>query len=193
LKFALKAITAQPFAYAGVVLKQTFVPFGGVNRLNFPVGLQPKGFRGYLSEPNFQYAYAAANGYAHSTGAVTRIARYNYATVIHAPYAHLMNGYQRVIFLPGPLLGILALVGLAGALMPGRRSAAGWLLWLSALVVIVLPTAEHEYDPRYDILAVPLICLAAALAFRKPEPEQDASHSPERAARSAPAVSPGPG
>ena len=193
LQFALRAITAQPFAYAGVVLKQTVVPFAGLHRLNFPVGPQPKGFGLYLSEANFRYAYAAAHGYARSTGAVTRIARYNYATVVHAPYAHLMNVYQRVIFLPGPLLGILALVGLGGALIPGRRSAAGWLLWLSAVIIIVLPTAEHEYDPRYDILAVPLICLAAALAFRKPEPKQDARQSPERAARSAPAVSPGQG
>jgi hypothetical protein len=193
LKFALRAITAQPFAYAEVVLKQTIEPFTAMDRLNFPVGPQPKGFGANLSAANFRYASAAANGYAGNTGVVTRVARYNYATVMHQPYAHLMNGYQRVIFLPGPLLGILALVGLAGALIPGRRSAAGWLLWLSALIIIVLPTAEHEYDPRYDILAVPLICLAAALAFRKPEPKQDTRQSPERTAQSAPAVSPGPG
>jgi hypothetical protein len=191
LQFALRAITAQPTAYAGVVVKQTLVPFAGLDRMNFPVGPQPKGFGRYLSEANFRYATAAAHGYAGNTGVVTRVARYNYATVIHAPFAHLMNAYERVIFLPGPLLGILALVGLAGALMPGRRSAAGWLVWLSALIIIVLPTAEHEYDPRYDILAVPLICLAAALAFRKPDPKQDAGQSPERATQSAPAVSTG--
>lgn len=193
LQFALKAIAAQPFAYAGVVLKQTVVPFTGMDQLSFSVGPQPKGYGRYLSEANFRFASAAAHGYAGNTGAVTRLARYNYATVVHAPYANLMKAYQRVIFLPGPVLGVLALVGLAGALIPGRRSAAGWLLWLSALVIIVLPAAEHQFEPRYDIAAVPLFCLAAALAFRKPEPKQDARQSPEQAARPAPAVSPGQG
>jgi hypothetical protein len=78
------------------------------------------------------------------------------------------------------VLGLVLLVGLAGLLIPRRRSLTGLLLWLSAVVIIVLPTAEHEYASRYDLPAVPLICLAAALALRKPG----------RATRPTPAASP---
>jgi hypothetical protein len=189
MKFAIKAITAQPFAYAGVVLKETAKPFAGVNPLRFPLGHGPT--VQYLAPDNVRYAYAAADGYSRSRGAVAQIALHQYGAVTHAPYAYGMNVYQSVIFLPGPVLGILLLVGLAGLLIPRRRSMAGLLLWLSAVIIIVLPTAEHEYAYRYDIPAIPLICMAAALAFRKPE--REAQPAPEPAARSAPAVSPGHG
>jgi hypothetical protein len=56
--------------------------------------------------------------------------------------------------------------GLAGIIIPRRRTAAAALLWISAVITRVLPTAEHEYTYRYVIPAVPLVCMAAALAFR---------------------------
>jgi hypothetical protein len=34
---------------------------------------------------------------------------------------------------------------------------------------MVLPTAEHENTYRYVIPAVPLVCMAAAIALRSPE------------------------
>jgi hypothetical protein len=46
---------------------------------------------------------------------------------------------------------------------------------------MVLPTAVHEYTYRYLVPAVPLFCISAALAFRKPGPEpalQDAAAPP---------------
>ena len=39
------------------------------------------------------------------------------------------------------------------------------LLWACAVVTVVLPIAEHEYTYRYVLPAVPLACMAAALAF----------------------------
>lgn len=172
MHFAIKAITAQPLAYAEVVVKETAAPFLGVNPLRFPADNRPNEW--FASQANLRYAYAATYGYGRSTGAVREINRHQYGTEIHSPYSAAMNDYQRVIFLPGPLLGILVLVGFAGLLIPHRRSAAALLLWLSAVIIIVLPTAEHEYTYRYDIPAVPLICLAAALAFRKRGPENTA-------------------
>ena len=65
-----------------------------------------------------------------------------------------------------PFAVAILLVGLAGLLIPTRRTAVAALLWASAVVLIVVPVAEHEYDPRYLIPAVPLGCRAAALAFR---------------------------
>jgi hypothetical protein len=81
------------------------------------------------------------------------------------PYAHLIRSYQRLIFLPGPLFALILAAGLAGILIQGRRAPAAVLLWVSAIVTVVLPIAEHEYTYRYVIPAVPLACMAAALAF----------------------------
>ena len=93
-----------------------------------------------------------------------------------------MHGYQRVIFLPGPLFGLILVVGLAGILIPRRRSAAAALLWFSAVVSIVLPMAEHEYTYRYVIPAIPLACMALALAFRDRAPAAAGGALPDSAA-----------
>jgi len=92
----------------------------------------------------------------------------------------VVNIYQHGFFLPGPLFGAIMLAGLAGILIPSRRSPAAILLWLSAVIIMVVPTAEHEYTYRYVLPAVPLACMALALAFRKPigRPAAD----PQRAA-----------
>jgi peptidoglycan/LPS O-acetylase OafA/YrhL len=74
--------------------------------------------------------------------------------------------YQYLIHLPGPMLGLIFLTGLAGLFIPRRRTAAGALIWVSAAVIIALPVAEHEYTFRYAIPAIPLACLAAALILR---------------------------
>jgi hypothetical protein len=36
---------------------------------------------------------------------------------------------------------------------------------------MVLPIAEHDYTYRYVLPAVPLACIAAAIALRKPDHE----------------------
>jgi len=50
-------------------------------------------------------------------------------------------------------------------------------------VTVVLPIAEHEYTYRYVIPAVPLACMAAALAFAdrrtESEPGSEAEPGPE--------------
>jgi peptidoglycan/LPS O-acetylase OafA/YrhL len=81
-----------------------------------------------------------------------------------------MNDYQRVIVFPGPLFALVLVLGLAGIIIPRRRTAAAGLLWFSAAISIVLPIAEHEYTYRYVVPAIPLACMAAALAFRTRSP-----------------------
>jgi hypothetical protein len=60
----------------------------------------------------------------------------------------------------------------------GHRTAARALLWVSAVIVMVLSTAAHEYTYRYVIAAVPLLCMAAGFALRKPAP-RDVSRASE--------------
>jgi hypothetical protein len=67
------------------------------------------------------------------------------------------------------VFGLIVLTGLAGIFLPRRRTAVAALLWVSAITIMVLPTAEHEYTYRYVLPAVPLACIAAAIALRKRE------------------------
>ena len=179
-QFAVRAIMAQPFSYAHVVLHETSLPFRSMgNKWRFPVGKPTNEW--YLAPGNFQYATAGVVGYTGSKGAVNQIQRYKYATFMKQPFTNLMGIYQKVIFLPGPVLGLIILAGLAGLLIPRRRTWAGALLWISGVVIMVLPTAVHEYTYRYLVPAVPLFCISAALIFRKPGPEpalQDAPAPP---------------
>src|SRR5262249_59734748 len=93
---------------------------------------------------------------------------YDYGTRLESPYSSLMNSYQRIVFLPGQVLALIMFTGLAGLVLPRRRTAVAALLWASAAILIVLPIAEHEYTYRYVLPAVPLACIAAAIPLRTP-------------------------
>ena len=168
LRFAVKAITAQPLAYAATVGRETLEPFTTTDRtLRFP-GSQTRS--NIIDRPDLRYAVAAVDGYTDSGQgqAIEPYVSYHFATRLHEPFAYLMKQYQNLIFLPGPGLALIAAAGLAGIALPRRRTAAGVFLWLSAAAIIVLPIAEHEYTYRYALPAVPMLVIAAALAFRKP-------------------------
>jgi len=179
-QFAVRAIIAQPLSYAHVVLHETSLPFRTLaNKWRFPVSKPTKEW--YLAQGNFRYATAGVVGYTGSKGAVGQIERNKWAAFMKQPFTKMMGLYQSIIFLPGPVLGLVILAGLVGLLIPSRRTWAGALLWISAVVVMVLPTAVHEYTYRYLVPAVPLFCISAALIFRKPGPEpalQDAAAPP---------------
>jgi hypothetical protein len=136
-----------------------------------------------MGPDNARYARAAVRDYTGSSA--TPFLGWHFSATVRHPYASLMNGYQRVIFLPGPLFALIMATGLAGIIIPRRRTAAAALLWISAVITLVLPTAEHEYTYRYVIPAVPLVCMAAALAFRHhgadARRETQARQDPDRA------------
>ena len=105
-------------------------------------------------------------------------------TRIAEPYAGWMRAYQGWARLPGTVL--LAVLLLPPALAarrrclrrhqaggprpaggPPRRAAAPWLApWSVSVVLLITPAAAAEFDYRYVLPAVPLACLAAALASR---------------------------
>lgn len=179
-RFAVKAITSQPLSYAHVVFHETSLPFRTLsNKWRFPVD-KPSDLW-YLAQGNFRYATAGVVGYTGSKGPISQIQRNKYATFMKQPFVKMMGLYQKIIFLPGPLLGLIILAGFVGLLIPRRRSWAAALLWTSAVVVMVVPTAVHEYTYRYLVPAVPLFCISAALMFRKPGTKpapQDAAAQP---------------
>jgi hypothetical protein len=162
LHFAIRAITAQPVAYLHVVASDTLHAFGSDRQLSFPA--TPVSFG--LGQANGAYALAAVRAYTGSTAGIGAHLGYHYGYQLRQPFARMMNDYQRLIVFPGPLFALVLAVGLAGIIIPRRRTAAAGLLWFSAAISIVLPIAEHEYTYRYVVPAIPLACMAAALAFR---------------------------
>ena len=161
-QFGIRAIEAQPGGYLSSVWGGVLVGFLGHHPLRFPQR-QPVL---HLAGSDYKYALGAVTAYTGSGQGLAAYMGWRYATRLQAPFAYLIGQYEKVIFLPGPLFAVILLVGLAGLFIPGRRTATAALLWVSAAVLIVIPVAEHEYDPRYLIPAVPLGCMAAALAFR---------------------------
>jgi hypothetical protein len=167
LRFAVRAIAAQPFAYLGVVAGETVKPFVQTNNLRFPA-VQPRSAVG-LKHAEYRYAIGTVRAYTGGYAGVAGDLGYSYGTRLHSPYAFVLDEYQHIVFLPGQVFGLIVLAGLAGIFLPRRRAAVAALLWVSAVTIMVLPTAEHEYTYRYVLPAVPLACIAAAIALRKPE------------------------
>jgi hypothetical protein len=169
LHFALRAIAAQPGGYAAAVGHDFSLSFfwdrpvhpdaGIVDRYQFadaatawvPAGMRTPGGRTVAGDQ------AAYNGGRHP--APTRVVQ---------PYASWMVHYQRYVYLPGTLLGVIMLGGLAG--MAVRRRVRGPRLpWAFAVTILLVPPLIADFDLRYLVPAVPVACLAAALAFA-PDP-----------------------
>ena len=166
LRFAVKAIEAQPVAYATTLWSETLTPFLHTdNSLRF-LDYTPSSAN--LSPPDLRYAIGSIQAYAGNSQGVSSYLGYHFGTRLVEPYVTVVNIYQHGFYLPGPLFGAIMLAGLAGVLIPSRRSPAAILLWVSAVIIMVVPTAEHEYTYRYVLPAVPLACMTLALAFRKP-------------------------
>jgi hypothetical protein len=191
LRFAVDAITAQPFAYLRVVAGETVRPFIQTNDLRFPA-YQPHSALG-LNKAEHRYGIAAVRAYTGSDQGVAGDLGYAYGTQLHPPYASLMNEYQHAVSLPGPVFALIVLAGLGGIVLPRRRSAVAALLWVSAITIMVLPIAEHEYTYRYVLPAVPLACIAAAITLRKPAREPAQGPGQEAAQGLLPARGSGPG
>ncbi len=158
-QFARSAIGQQPEGYAGVVARDVALNFDvrrtdrfGLDtawkwRFGTYVDLEPDTWTG----PAFD---------AHGGEQLTT----------HRPYADLVVAYQRVGYLPGPLLLGCLVLGLLGGLgwRRARHADARWvglLLTVSGLVLIVVPAVTAQFVWRYQLPALVLLPGGAALAF----------------------------
>jgi len=161
MKFAERAIEAQPLAYARTVGEGVLLTFVGTDRSDSYLTLHftPTPYIPALGRTIERYE----EQYAH-TGSNTRAVQ---------PWAYLMLLYQEPVWFPGVVFLLVMAAGLAGLIRRWRRgnSCAG-LAWSVALVNLVVPVAAHEMDYRYAISAVPFACLALGLVLaREPDPE----------------------
>jgi hypothetical protein len=163
-KFAIQAIKAQPLGYAKAVFDDTAMVFTWKRSVFPQAATYDEYLFGYRSLPIPAWdtaknlgpydSYAAA--YVHGDP----------LTHVVAPFANVIRGYQRYVWLPGTVYGLILLAGLGGMVLAWRRLGGEALLpWTISLALIVIPAATAEFDYRYVLVAVPFGCLAAALAF----------------------------
>jgi hypothetical protein len=173
-EFAIRAIEAQPADYARTVWDDTVRSFDW-NREVFPNGQTYDEYLfGYhsLSIPAVPFrGYSSPEAY---------YVRGNPNTVVVKPFASLIRVYQRYVWLPGTVYGLILLAGLLGIVLrwrsaplaQGRRAGRdarlgrdALLPWLCSVALIAAPAATAEFDYRYVTTAVPFACLAAAMIF----------------------------
>jgi hypothetical protein len=188
-QFAIKAIEAQPAAYARAVFDDTWRSFDW-SRSVFPnAETYDEYLFGYQSVP-------ISSGHpvpGYPSSAAAYLAGGNPLTAVVNPFASAIRVYQRYVWLPGTVYGLLLLAGL-GAIVAGRRrvSVDALLPWVSSVALIVVPAATAEFDYRYVTTAVPFACLALAIAFgRRPTPAPVATPDAETSPVNGTSVPPG--
>lgn len=158
-RFARLAITSQPFDYVGSVLSELARTF----TWGRPVYPDQEVYSYY----EFPATTPAPPGrYPAQVGAqfATEYEQGDITTQIVEPYAGWMRVYQDVARMPGT---VLLLILLAAPVLAYRRRGTTWLLpWSTSVILLVTPPMVAEFDYRYVLPAVPLACLAAALATR---------------------------
>ncbi len=176
MKFAERAIEAQPLDYARVVITETLTTFGWEreNEDN-PTG----NVEGSGSLFRFEPTVATVPGWVTTDATNTRAAEdygganYGRPSVVQ-PWARFLWVYQGVVYLRGPFLLLFVLAGAVGVALGIRRKTrvpgTGWgglafLPWLTGVALIVLPPMTAGFSYRYILSAVPPVCLAAGLAF----------------------------
>jgi hypothetical protein len=162
--FAVRAIAAQPLDYALVVTEGVAATF---LRTDYGWKFPTRQHRA-SSSGTYRFEVNAVQAYTGSTAGIAPYLGAHIGTRLEEPYAHLIGVYQGIGFLPGVLFALVFAVGLAGLVLPRRRTGAAVLLWVSAVTVLVLPVAGHQYNYRYALAAVPLACMVVALVAADP-------------------------
>jgi hypothetical protein len=161
--FAIRAIKAQPADYAKTVFHDTWRVFGW-RRVVFP---QAATYNEYLfgsrSLPIPKWDQADLGRWDSYAAAYLQG---NPLTRVVSPFAVVIRGYQRWVWVPGTVYGLILLAGLGGMALAWRRLGGEALLpWTISFALIVIPAATAEFDYRYVLPAVPFACLAAVIAF----------------------------
>jgi hypothetical protein len=158
-EFAERAILAQPLSYVHVVAADTLRSFYWGSPIPYDSSNQqyvfPRRFHYAISWVREMRAYQPRMTWPHSV----------------RPLADFFSGYQRYIYLQGPMLAVIVAIGLGGIVARRRRRGGLVLLpWALGVLLLVLPPLTIGFNSRYVLATVPCFCLAAALAFAAREP-----------------------
>jgi hypothetical protein len=84
------------------------------------------------------------------------------------PWADFIQGYQKIFYLRGTMLGAILLIGAAGIIARWRRWGGLALMpWAVGALLVVLPPLTAGFSYRYMLAVVPVACLAAGLALSR--------------------------
>jgi hypothetical protein len=180
-RFAIDAITAQPLDYLRVAGRDVLLTFVATDR---PQGGAYMTFTARPRIPVLPWyyrddirAYAGTAGNSHAV----------------YPYAFFVFLYQQPVIFPGLLFLLVLLAGLVGVVRAWRRwGGMAALPWALAAVSIVSPALLTQSLYRYVIVAIPLACLAAGLAFADLRTRQARHSRPPASAQAPSPPSPNP-
>ena len=167
--FALRAIEAQPAAYLKAVwlsMTENFEPqltdsaaWFSQRNYAFPAAAPPRSLRTFAAANRELPYYRDCYVYNGDRDPSTQMVR---------PFAGWIRAYQRFIVLPGPLLALIVLAGLAGIALAWRRLGVPALLpWLTGAVLVVTPAATAGYGARYLLASIPAFCIAGAIGVKE--------------------------
>ena len=162
--FAIRAIEAQPLDYAKVVFADTWRVFDWKRQV-FPNAQTYDEYEFLAQAPPIPTwdNNASLGRYRSYAGAYVQG---NPETQLVNPYAVIIRDYQKYVWLPGTIYGLILLTGLGGIVLAWRRLGGEAMLpWAISLALIAGPAATAEFDYRYVLPAVPFACLAAVIAF----------------------------
>src|SRR5260370_2925120 len=152
--FALRAIRAQPLDYLRAASRsfwESFLLPPSTNAGTLVQRVWAQAQNGYMfpvvsPRPPPPYALPAFSEYD-PAGPGLRVVQ---------PYAGWVRAYQRYIVVPGPLLGVIILVGLGAVVAAWRRfGCPAPLPWLLRPCPPANPAAILEFHPRHPRLAPP--------------------------------------
>jgi hypothetical protein len=165
--FAIDAIEAQPLGYARVVARDVVLVFVQNDRpltkstMSFTVTPHLATLPSYYAADEHRYAGIRSNTY------------------LVQPFAYFLLLYQEPVYFTGPMFLAVMVTGLVGVIRkwrtPGRVGRIAALPWVLAAASIVLPAMLTQSLYRYTIVAIPLACIAAGMAFVKRIPEPAAA------------------
>jgi hypothetical protein len=171
--FALRAIAAQPLGYVTAVLHDVSLAFDW-NIAAHPSALMTRRYEFRYATQRWISPDAVLAG-RHTVASDQRAYGGTAGTRAVPPFAGWLIGYQRAAYLRGTLLAAVLAAGLGGI---ARRCRGAWrggdwggpalYPWIAAVTVLVAPVLTADYSERYVLIAVPLACLAAGLAFARP-------------------------
>lgn len=158
--FAFRAIRAQPGDYARIVLRDSLLTFAPVRDDRYEYGTA------------YKWKFSSWAHFRPSAGARPIYAAHGGQLVPRDPYAGWLATYGRFVYLPGPLLGVLVLLALAGLLRRDRTDgpptrALIFLTLTAGMGVALVPDVTAQFVWRYVLPAVVLVPMAAALAWTR--------------------------
>jgi hypothetical protein len=167
LHFAVRAIEAQPLDYLRAAGRDVMLLFLNSDRpvanaaMSFTATPRIPRLPSYDAQDEFDYAGTRGN------------------THVVQPYGYFMFLYQLPVYFPGLVFLGVVITGLAGALRRWRRwGGVQALPWALAAASIVIPALLTQSLYRYAIVAIPLACLAAGLAFTRTAPGPELAAAP---------------